>query len=58
MATTAATFRVALIQMRSGLDMARNVTDAAEMIRARGVRPRSVPTCSLPIMTSAVVLSG
>ena len=26
---------------------------AAAMIRARGVRPRSVPTCSLPIATSA-----
>ena len=26
---------------------------AVAMIRARGVRPRSVPTCSLPIATSA-----
>ena len=26
---------------------------AAAMIRARGVRPRSVPTCSVPIATSA-----
>jgi deaminated glutathione amidase len=42
--------RAALVQMRSGLDMARNVTDAAEMIRA--AKAQGADFVSTPEMTN------
>ena len=42
--------RAALIQMRSGLDMARNVKDAAEMIRE--AKAQGADFVSTPEMTN------